>query len=143
MKTLILAFMSLLITEAALAASVKFNVTQTMNKKGKIYMAIFDDARYFPDNSTRAVVSKIVEVTAAESSKEVFVELPAGHYAISFFLDENGNGKMDKNLVGIPKERFGFSNNPRILTGPPNFGEAEIEVKAQKNVFTLKLIKLF
>ena len=132
-------------TQAASAASVKFNITQTMNKKGKVYIAIFDDARYFPDNASRAIVSKIVEVTTAESSKEVFVELPVGNYAVSFFLDENGNGKMDKNFVGIPKERFGFSNNPRILTGPPNFAEAEIEVtaKKQQNVFTLKLIKLF
>jgi uncharacterized protein (DUF2141 family) len=143
MKNLFVALMTLLLAEAAMAASVKFQVTQTMNKKGKVYLAIFDDARYFPTTSSRALVSKIVEVSTTQSNIDVYVELPEGHYAVSFFLDENGNGKIDKNVMGIPKERFGFSNNPRILTGPPNFSEAEIEVVAQKNVFPLKLIKLF
>jgi uncharacterized protein (DUF2141 family) len=107
-------------------------------------MAIFDDARYFPKNTARAVVKVVVPVSASQSQVEKFVELPAGHYAVSFFLDANSNGKLDTNIMGIPKERFGFSNNPRILTGPPSFGEAEIEVvTGAKNTFELKLIKLF
>jgi uncharacterized protein (DUF2141 family) len=37
--------------------------------------------------------------------------VPHGEYAIAVFVDVNGNGKMDKNFLGIPKEQYGFSNN--------------------------------
>ena len=39
------------------------------------------------------------------------LELPEGEYAILLYHDENANGKLDKNVFGMPKERYGFSNN--------------------------------
>ena len=39
------------------------------------------------------------------------IYVPIGEYAITLYHDENGNEKLDKNVFGIPKERYGFSNN--------------------------------
>lgn len=50
--------------------------------------------------------------------------LPAGRYAVQAFLDENGNGKVDRGMFGIPKEGIGFSNDARIRFAPPKFAEA-------------------
>ena len=55
--------------------------------------------------------------------------LPHGEYAIAVFVDLNGNGKMDKNFLGIPKEQYGFSNNVMGKMAAPSFEQAKIEVK--------------
>ena len=54
-------------------------------------------------------------------------DIPQGNYAISLFQDKNKNGAIDTNFVGIPKEPFGFSNNPKIRFGPPTFEEAQFQ----------------
>ena len=50
--------------------------------------------------------------------------LPAGDYAVSAFLDENNNMKLDSNLFGLPTELYGFSRNARNPVGPPPFEAA-------------------
>ena len=77
-----------------------------------------------------------------DGSSTIELELAQGDYAISVFLDENRNNKLDTNILGIPKELFGFSNNPRILTGPPSFQESEITIDGSNKAFKIKLIKL-
>jgi len=46
--------------------------------------------------------------------------LTYGTYAISVLDDENENFEMDM-FLGIPKEGFGFSGNPRVKLSPPKF----------------------
>lgn len=53
-----------------------------------------------------------------------FGMLAPGKYAVRFYHDENGNQKMDTNLMGIPTEGYGFSNNKTGVMGtPPPFKE--------------------
>lgn len=54
-------------------------------------------------------------------------KVPAGRYAIQAYLDENDNGKVDRNALGIPKEEVGFSGNPLLLTGPPRWKTVSFE----------------
>ncbi|NJM25960.1 MAG: DUF2141 domain-containing protein [Bacteroidia bacterium] len=56
----------------------------------------------------------------------VFENLPPGIYAISVIHDENDNGTLDTNALGMPKEGFGFGNNAMGKFGPPPFKEATI-----------------
>ncbi len=53
---------------------------------------------------------KIVKVNGPEVTV-VFENLAPGEYGISVVHDENENGDLDKNFVGIPKEGFAFGNN--------------------------------
>lgn len=62
-----------------------------------------------------------------------FGEVPEGTYAVMLFQDLNGNGILDMNMIGIPKEPFGFSNNGGSF-GPPSFDEARIDPAQLKNV---------
>ena len=63
-------------------------------------------------------------------SEEVitFSDLPDGEYAIKLFHDENDNKKLDFNMLGIPKESYGFSNNVGQF-GQPDYKEAKFTVK--------------
>jgi uncharacterized protein (DUF2141 family) len=55
-------------------------------------------------------------------------DLPPGKYAVGVFVDNNRNGKQDKNFVGVPKEIYGFSNNARGTFGTPDFAEAAFDI---------------
>ena len=52
--------------------------------------------------------------------------------AIAAYHDSNANGVLDRNAIGIPSERYGFSNNARGVTGPPTFEEAMIELSGEQ-----------
>ena len=55
-------------------------------------------------------------------------DLPPGKYAVGVFVDNNRNGKQDKNILGVPKEIYGFSNNARGTFGTPEFTEAAFDI---------------
>lgn len=133
-------FLLALVSFSAVAAPVKFNFTQTMGKNGKVYFAVFDKASEFPKGNP---VQSGSVATGGARDVSATLDLPAGEYAVSVFLDENGNGKLDTNVIGIPRERFGFSNNPRILTGAPSYRDCAVRVLEQENDYEIRLIKLF
>ena len=53
-----------------------------------------------------------------------FKDIPHGEYAIKVFHDENDNGDLDTNFLGIPSEDYGFSNNASGTFGPPSWSAA-------------------
>ena len=60
------------------------------------------------------------------------ITLPYGEYALKVFHDENGNNELDTRIFGIPKERYGFSNNVRGTFGPPEYDEAAFNLNSPK-----------
>lgn len=101
------------------SASLDVEIAALRSTKGVIRICLTSDRRYFPDCANDPA-SHHVTVPANGERHVRFVNLPRAHYALSLIHDENGNGKLDTRL-GIPREGFGFSRNPRILFGPPSF----------------------
>jgi len=60
-----------------------------------------------------------------KKTEYIFEELPFGEYAIKLFHDENMNGELDSNFLGIPTEDYGFSNNVRGTFGPADYDDAK------------------
>ncbi len=58
----------------------------------------------------------------------VFDDLPVGDYAVSAYYDRDGNGEFDTGLLGIPREKFGFSNNAWGSFGPASWENARFEI---------------
>ena len=83
-----------------------------------------------------------VQATGAPASGEtqafVFKDVAPGRYAVMVTHDENGNGKLDANMLGMPTEGYGFSNNPRVMR-KPTFDEAAFEVGAGGASITIEL----
>ena len=70
-----------------------------------------------------------IRVNAVDGeAKACFLAPGPGTYAVALYHDENGNKKFDRNLIGIPTEGFGFSNNPGIAFGPPDHAEAAFDI---------------
>ena len=121
-----------LLISPAITATVIVKVNN-IEKKGEIHLAIYDDKNVFEnDNGEKGGVAKgiiqgVIEEVKIGSSIYKF-ELLNGTYAIGIFVDANYNNKMDRNLLGVPKEQFGFSNNAKGNFGPPSFEDASFTV---------------
>lgn len=98
------------------------------NSKGNIFIGLFRPKDEFPVFG-KQYIGKIIPVSGRKLSYS-FNELAEGKYAVAVFHDENKNGKLDKNYLGIPVEAYGFSNNARRTFSAPSFEEAEINVKS-------------
>jgi uncharacterized protein (DUF2141 family) len=62
-------------------------------------------------------------------------DIQPGNYAVAIFHDVNQNGKLDKNIFGIPTEDYGFSNNARGSFGPPSYKDCSFSFSNNKKIF--------
>ena len=53
--------------------------------------------------------------------------------------DENMNGKLDTNWLGIPTEGYGFSNDAKAMLGPPSLSAASFTYDGQDMDLTISL----
>jgi uncharacterized protein (DUF2141 family) len=118
------ALSALIVPVAALAGDLTIDVAGITPDRGRIYVAIYDRADSFPI-SGRQLVGQVLDPTDRHLTVH-FKDLPPGQYAAVAYQDANGNGKLDKNFLGIPKEPYGFSNGARGSVGPPEFSEAAV-----------------
>ncbi|MDR0543278.1 MAG: DUF2141 domain-containing protein [Dysgonamonadaceae bacterium] len=89
---------------------------------------------YTKDNfRKKPVAGQRVEVKA-ETVTVVFEDIPDGEYAVSLFHDENGNGKLDTGLFGIPVEKYGFSNNAKGQYGPPSYEDCRFVIEEDMKI---------
>jgi uncharacterized protein (DUF2141 family) len=109
---------------AALAGELTIAISGITPGAGKVYVAVYDRAEAFPIFG-RQLVGQVLD-PAGPLLTVHFKELPEGLYAAVAFQDFNGNGKLDKNLFGVPKEPYGFSNGARSNAGPPKFADARV-----------------
>lgn len=65
-------------------------------------------------------------------------DLPAGSYAVQVLHDENDNGELDFNAVGMPTEGYGFSNNPQVMRRA-EFSEAKFDVTEAASSIVVQL----
>jgi uncharacterized protein (DUF2141 family) len=68
-----------------------------------------------------------------------FEDIPPGTYALAVIHDENMNGKLDTNMLGIPTEGYGFSNNAKALLGTPSFSAASFPYDGRNLELTISL----
>lgn len=116
---------------AAAAADLRVTVADGPAAPAPLYVALFDSAESFAaDKSMAAQVLPLRDGGA----RMVFIGLPAGRYALKLFADQNGNGKLDANLLGLPVERYGFSNDARGNMGPPTFDAAAVTLDGDAGI---------
>jgi uncharacterized protein (DUF2141 family) len=113
-------------------------VSNLENVKGDLYIGWYNEPGTFRIND-KAIYRKKIVVNDQKELSVVFKNIPKGKYAIAVFLDENDNYKLDKNIFGIPKERYGFSNNILPALRPATFEESVFEISGQETVISITL----
>ena len=126
MKTILLLVSILVLRGSALPqTSLEIKVSNIRSTEGTIRVGLFASEENF---LKEAVEGKIVKASGSEVTV-VFENLKAGEYALSVIHDENANGELDTNLMGMPKEGFAFGNNAMGMFGPPDFDEAIVVIQ--------------
>ena len=135
--TSLLALLALLFS-AALAASaqqqytVTVHVTGFRNATGQLGAAVFSSAAGWPEDIAKSVTHAHVPIHNGEATIEF--KLPAGTYSIAVLHDENQNQKLDRNLFGVPKEGFGFSNNIKAAFTAPAWQKCSFVLDREKRL---------
>ena len=134
--TSILAASVLLAAGAVHAADLTVDIKGIATDKGNVMVALYKAAD--PWLKTPSFGSGAPARTTGTSVR--FKDLPEGEYAVSLYVDENGNGRMDTNIVGIPTEPYAFSKNAAGSFGPPSFEQAKFSLgkDGKSIVITLK-----
>jgi uncharacterized protein (DUF2141 family) len=108
---------------ATKTAILKVTVSGIRNEKGQLACLLFATPNGFPERAELALRTARVSIRNGTAECR-FADLPAGEYAVMALHDENDNKKMDRNLLGMPKEGYGPSNNVTRAMSPPKWSEA-------------------
>lgn len=126
----------LLGSAAAHAVEVKLNINAIdVERKGKLYVQLCEQKDFLKPNCP---FQQIVPVSGGSVALN-FAKVPPGRWAALAFHDENGNGKLDVNQLGIPVEGTAFSRNAKGQYGPPKFDDAAQQVEGQSAEFKFRM----
>ena len=120
------------------ATTVELRVRGLRSSNGKLMAALHDRADGFPKEGG----IDFGTATISGGKATIVFSVAPGQYAISCFHDENGNGKLDTNWLGIPKEGVCASNDAKARMGPPKFGDAKFQVGDTTVVQSVQMVYL-
>lgn len=133
MKLLFLTF--ILLFSGVKTHKLSIHISGISKIKGSLFIAIFRATDDFPVFGKQ--FKGIVKEVEGKSQNYTFDNLPEGEYALAIYQDANRNKILDKNLLGIPTEIYGFSNNARRNFSAPSFQDAKFKLNKdlQQTVF--------
>lgn len=99
--------------------ALRINITGIKKVSGKIGLCLITDKTEFLSDCSYYREFKVEGKTLSIELKDIKVDT----YAVTIYHDANSNGELDTNFIGLPKERYGFSNNPSTRFGPPGFSK--------------------
>lgn len=107
--------------------------------EGHIACAAFQPGEGFPVATPPSRAVMVTTPIRDRSAVCVFRDVPPGTYAIAAIHDQNRNGDLDRNWLGIPTEGYGFSANVNAGLGPPSFRVASFAFDGGELSLTIRL----
>ena len=146
MNAACLALIVLLLTQSATSLAgpppprecvLNVHATGFRNEKGQADAAVFRSPEGWPEGKSQ-FVDDASPIRGGEST--ISFHIPPGRYSVVVLHDENSNHKMDRDILGVPKEGFGFSNNPHVFLKAPPFQQANFTVGCPVTNITVRII---
>jgi uncharacterized protein (DUF2141 family) len=119
--------------------SLIIHVTGFRNTKGDLGAELFTSPAGWPEDVDKSFRHAPFPIEGDHATAR-FDHLPAGKYGVAVLHDENGNKKLDRNVFLVPKEGFGFANNPRVFLVAPSIDKATIPVTCPTTTIEIRLI---
>jgi uncharacterized protein (DUF2141 family) len=135
-RMLFYCFLLFMDTEAGLRVA----FSNILEKKGDLYVAVYNRSEGFLDEQY-ACFKQAYPIARTGTIELGFPSLPPGEYAIACYQDLNGNGRLDRNLLGIPTEPYGFSNDARPRLRAPTWEEAKVSTTKPGEALRVRLEK--
>ena len=106
--------------------TIQISITDIPSGDGIMFVSLYLTDEGFPGGWQ--IAYRTLQLPAADQvdgkMSVTFEDVPAGWFVIAVLHDEDGNKEMKRNFVGIPKEAYGFSQNPKSPFGPPSWDDA-------------------
>lgn len=129
-------FMSALFLLYAEDYTLTLVITNVKPEGGTVFVGFYDSPEAFKQKK----FVKVFELSPDAQTLTLTELLPAGEYVCAVFQDENGNNKLDANIIGIPKEPAGFSN---FAGGGPPGGFKKLKFSVQSDTeITVPLLSM-
>lgn len=137
-KTATVLFFAFVSSSSLQNNNVKVLVSNIPAQKGSLMVGWYNQSATFRQPQS-AIYKQKVKTNGAVAVEVLFANIPNGEYAITMYFDANENGKLDKNFLGIPLEKYGFSNNAYHSTRATTFEEAKFVVKQNNQSIAIGL----
>jgi uncharacterized protein (DUF2141 family) len=121
--------------QTAAVGELRVDILGVKSTDGQLRVALFDSEKAFLHSPVR---TGSVGIEQSQGHWQVN-GLPSGFYALAVYHDRNGNGKLDNNMLGIPVEPYGFSNDARGILGPPSFTAARFQISGPSTRVEVRL----
>jgi uncharacterized protein (DUF2141 family) len=109
------------------------------NSVGAVACALFEAPEGFPTEFLRFATNiMMVKVRATKATCD-FADIAPGTYALAVIHDENRDGELATNSMGMPQEGYGFSNDAKGILGAPSFEAASFSYNGQSLKLTIAL----
>jgi uncharacterized protein (DUF2141 family) len=123
----------------SLCPGIHVKVLNIRTSAGNVACALFESSVGFPAEYLRSATNIMVIKVRHREARCDFEDIAPGTYALVVVHDENMDGKLDTNLLGIPTEGYGFSNDATALLGSPSFSAASFLYDGQSLNLTVSL----
>ena len=114
-------------------------VLNIKNSTGAVACALFESAEGFPTEFLGFATNIMMIRVRAEKARCDFEDIPPGTYALAVIHDENKDGKLATNWLGVPTEGYGFSNDAKGVLRAPSFDAASFSYDGQTLNLTITL----
>ena len=104
----------------AQAAVLRVNVDGVRSDRGSIRAAVID--------AVGRRIASAVSPAARGITVILIHDVSPGEYAVRLYHDENGNERMDRSILGLPREGYGFSRSAHVALGMPSFASSRVTV---------------
>ena len=136
---LVFANLSALTLAQSPCPGIHVKILNIRNSTGTVACALFDSPVGFPKDYLHSATNVMVIRIRKMQARCDFEDIPPGTYAMAVVHDENMNGKLDTNWLGIPTEGYGFSNDAKGALGVPPFSAASFPYDGQNAELTMSL----
>lgn len=97
------------------------------NQNGQVCASLFASSKGFPGEDDKVIKRQCIP--ASQNPMTItFDQLKTGSYAVVIMHDENQDDQFNRDVMGLPLEGFGFSQNPEVIDRAPKFGECVVFV---------------
>ncbi|REH01157.1 DUF2141 domain-containing protein [Flavobacterium aquicola] len=116
-------------------STLTINVSSLKNNTGIVTAELYNSK----ENYLKTPFKKNSATIKSNLASITFTDIPKGEYTVKVYHDENNNGKLDKYIIGMPKEPVACSNNAKGFMGPPKYHDAKFIVSADTKM-NIKMI---
>ncbi len=139
LAALVFANLSTLALAQSPCPGIHVKILNIRNSTGTVACALFESPEGFPIEFLHSATNVMVIKIRKTQARCDFEDIPHGTYAMAVIHDENMNGKLDTDWLGIPTEGYGFSNDATGIIGAPSFSAASFHYDGQNVDLTMSL----